>query len=202
METINLTQNEESVLSYIKEFFSSHRMYPTYREIQGHLNLRSINSISQYVKQLEYKGILEVMKNRGYRLRREQRDEEEMIVLRMLGSVQAGMPTDGGDSSDDIKVPKFFVKNPKITFALRVRGNSMTEAGIYEGDVVIVERRPKAFNGELIVALVNGENTVKRYIRKEDGSRYLKAENPDYSNIPAEGDGELQGVVVGLWREY
>lgn len=202
MVKITLTQNEEAVVTYIKEYFAKYRMYPTYREIQQQLGLKSINSISQYIRQLQFKGILEVTKNKGYRLQKDQLDQQDTTTLRMMGNVQAGMPTDGGDSTDEIQVPKCFVKNPTITFALRVKGNSMVNAGIHEGDIVIVERRPKAFNSELVVALVNGENTVKRYIRHEDGSRYLKAENPDYEDILPEGDGVLQGVVVGLWREY
>jgi repressor LexA len=198
----DLTNNEEMVLNYIEDYLRSHKMYPTYREIQSHLALRSINSISQYIKQLEYKGILEVKKNKGYRLFPSQKDQIELIHLRVLGNVQAGLPKDAGSDNEIIKLPNNFVKNPDITFALRVRGNSMADAGIHEGDIVIVEKRPKAFNGEVIVALVNNENTVKRYIRHEDGTRYLKAESQFYSDIIPDGDWVLQGVVIGLWREY
>jgi repressor LexA len=198
----HLTRNEKRVIAYIQLYLESNKMYPTYREIQNHLDLRSINSISQYIKQLEYKGVLRLIKNKGYRVYQEQREQADLINLSILGTVQAGDPTSAGLNSDNISLPASFVKHPENTFALRVRGNSMSEAGIHEGDVVIVEKRPKAFNTEIVVALVNNENTVKRYIRHEDGSRYLKAESPSHNDIIPEGDWVLQGVVVGLWREY
>lgn len=197
-----LTKKEQFVLDYIRTFQKAYGTYPTYREIMTAAGASSVNSVSQYLKQLETKGEIEMIKNKGYRLTR--RDEEMTdggyFAFPLLGSVPAGGPSSTQELEDTMKLPASFVRKATHTFILQVRGESMRDAGILPGDFVFVERREAKVN-DIVVALLDGENTVKRLV-SQNGKRYLKAENPDYSDIHPQSEWEIQGVVVGLWRKY
>lgn len=197
----SLTKKENFVLDYIKTYQKEFGTYPTYREIMQAIGVTSVNSVCQYLKQLEDKGEIEIIKNKGYRLtRREEAGEPGMRLFPLLGAVQAGVPNSTQEAEDTIKMPEAFIAKPDKTFILRVQGESMKDAGFNEGDYVIVERR-EAKVGEIVVALLNGENTVKRLIDNK-GVLCLKAENPDFPDIYPESEWSIQGVVVGLWRTY
>lgn len=195
----DLTAREKKALQWIKSYQQETGGYPTYREIQNALKLSSINSVSQYVRQLARKGSLELIKNKGYRLSEHQRPG--MVILPMLGMVQAGSPNSTQETEETMALPQQFVPSSQRSFLLTVRGNSMSEAGIHEGDMVIVNADKKPEIGDVVVALVEGESTVKR-LTKEKGKLYLKAESASHPDIYPEGVWEIQGVVNGLWRKY
>jgi repressor LexA len=196
-----LTKKETFVLDYIRTYQKEFGTYPTYREIMTSIGVNSVNSVCQYLKQLEEKGEIEVIKNKGYRLtRREESETPGMCFLPLLGAVQAGGPNATQEAEETISMPESFIAKPARTFILRVQGDSMVDAGLHEGDSVIVERR-EAKVGEIVVALLNGENTVKRLVDQK-GKLYLKAENPEHQDIYPENEWTIQGVVVGLWRRY
>ncbi len=196
-----LTKKEAYVLDYIKTYQQEFGTYPTYREIMSSIRANSVNSVCQYLKQLEEKGEVELIKNKGYRLcHRDLVQGVGMCMLPLLGGVRAGSPTSTQEEEEAIEMPRAFIAKPDSTFILKIRGDSMKDAGLNEEDNVIVERR-EAKVGEIVVALLNGENTVKRLV-DQSGALYLKAENPDYPNIYPESEWSIQGVVVGLWRRY
>jgi repressor LexA len=195
-----LTKKESFVLDYIRTYQKEFGTYPTYREIMSAIGVNSVNSVCQYLKQLEDKGLVEIIKNKGYRLSHIEEEDPGMCFLPLLGAVQAGVPNTTQEAEETISMPEVFIAKPNRTFILRVQGESMKDAGLNDGDNVIVERR-EAKVGEIVVALLNGENTVKRLVDHK-GSLYLKAENPDHADIYPENEWAIQGVVVGLWRKY
>lgn len=194
-----LTSRENKVLEWIKEYQLEHGGYPTYREIQGALKFNSINSVSQYIKQLAKKGYVELIKNKGYRLAAQERSQS--VTIPLLGSVQAGGPNASQEVQEHMSFPQEMVPSPHRAFLLRVRGNSMSDAGIHEDDLVIVDSSKEAQLGDIVVALIDGESTVKRLMEKK-GKRYLQAESSEHEDIYPEGEWEIQGIVSGLWRAY
>lgn len=194
-----LTKREKKVFDWIKSFQQEQGGYPTYRDIQGSLKFSSINSVTQYIKQLAKKGYLELIKNKGYRLPAQERPG--LVSLPLLGSIQAGGPNVTQETPETMPLPNQFVSSPQRSFLLRIRGNSMSEAGIHEDDIVIVNSAQKEKVGDIVVALLGGETTVKR-LAKKDSKLYLKAESQEHPDIIPEGLWEIQGVVTGLWRKY
>lgn len=180
---------------------------PTLREMREHFNLASDNSILKHLNALEDKGFL--MKDdtpRGIRLLscvREKIDSgAQSAVVPLLGCIPAGGPAQSEEYVlDHINIDKQFIPHPEQTFMLKVTGESMIDAGIYEGDMVIASthRQPKSF--DIVVALIDGENTIKRLIVK-DKAFYLQAENPKYPDLYPVALLEIQGVVIGLIRTY
>lgn len=194
-----LTPREKKVFAWVKAYQQEHGGYPTYREIQAALKFSSINSVSQYVKQLSNKGYLELIKNKGYRLAAQERPS--VVSLPLLGTIQAGGPNATQETPETMTIPQQMVPSPQRSYLLRIRGNSMSDAGIHEDDIVIVDTSKKASIGDVIVALVEDETTVKR-LAKKNGKKFLKAESPDHEDIHPKGKWEIQGVVSGLWRAY
>lgn len=194
-----LTTRESKVLHFIEHFQQEHGQYPTYREIQTALKLLSINSVSQYVRQMSRKGYLERDKNRGFRLMSYQ--PPSVVSLPLLGSIQAGHPNFTQEAEETIRLPQQLVSSPQRSFLLRVKGNSMEDAGIREGDLVIVDSAQKEKTGDVVVALLDEETTIKRLIQK-DGTFYLKAESRNHQDIHPKNTWKIQGVVTGLWRKY
>jgi repressor LexA len=194
-----LTSRESKVIQWIKHYQQTHGGYPTYREIQGALGFNSINSVSQYIKQLAGKGYLELIKNKGYRLAAVERPA--FVSLSLLGSVQAGGPNSTQETSETVALPQQWVTSPQKSFLLKVRGNSMEDAGIHEGDMVVVDSSKKAQVGDIVVALVDGETTVKRLSQK-NGKNYLKAESQNHADIHPDDTWEIQGIVKSLIRQY
>lgn len=201
----NLTDAQSNVLKFIKERLASTGLPPTFREIQHHFGFKAIGSVQDHVRALKKKGAIRDDLPQGQRqsarsiLPSDHRPEEVKSVP-IYGEIAAGSTR----SSEQIELGKLsiashFAKDP--CFALRVVGNSMIEAGIYEGDVLIVEREARVRPGDIVVALVDGETTVKRYVEK-NGAPWLFPENPKMKPIPVSGrDFKVQGKVVGLQRK-
>lgn len=200
-----LTEKQQAVLSFIEEYQLKHGASPTLREMREFFNVSSDNSILKHLKSLEEKGCIE--KNdtpRGIKLLSSVKDrlDSAEIKLPLLGMIPAGGPVLSEEYVEDwIKMSEDLVYKIKGSFLLRVKGNSMVDAGIYEDDILIVcsAIEPKPF--DIVVALVDNQSTVKRYMRA--GNKvYLKPENKDYDNIYPEGELCIQGVVTGLLRFY
>src|SRR5690606_5168456 len=121
-----LTSRESKVIQWIKQYQQQHGGYPTYREIQAALGFNSINSVSQYIKQLASKGYLDLIKNKGYRLGAEERPS--FVNLSLLGSVQAGGPNTTQETAETVALPQQWISSPQKSFLLKVRGNSMEDA--------------------------------------------------------------------------
>ena len=131
-------------------------------------------------------------------------DETEEVLLLFGATVRAGFPSPAADySADPIDLNKYISENPTATFLARVEGDSMIGAHIESGDLAVIDRSVKAKSGNIVLAFVEGEFTIKRYILKKDGA-YLQPENPNYKTmkIDTADGGHIWGVVVGVIKKF
>lgn len=205
---MHLTEKQEALLKFIEDYQLHFGKSPTVKEMRDHFGLNSDNSIVKIIKILADKGCLEKDNTpRGIRLLNSVKERFQSALaamkLPLIGEVPAGGPVLCSENKlDDIVVGEIGLKDPEASFLLRVRGDSMCEAGIYEGDIVIVNSKMEARPGDIVVALVDSQNTVKRYMKDENGRAYLKPENKVYQAIYPEANLQIQGVVTGLMRSY
>lgn len=231
-----LTPKEKAVLEFIEEQILSLGISPSYQEIKEHFNLASFNSVQNYLKQLTNKGYIEnpsgmkraiqvlhsansvqnqlasrfVSTETGSPRSQLLQARDEVLSLPLLGKVAAGQPIENIKHDEFIDVPPSMIKNPKKSFALKVQGNSMIEEGIFEDDIILVESQNSAGSGEIIVATVDNEATVKRiYFRSQPGSSSqkkmveLRPANSEMSSMWYEPeDVSIRGRVVGLIRKF
>ncbi len=201
-----LTEKQEALLNFIEAYQMNHGKSPTVREMKEHFGVNSDNSILKHVKALEEKGYIEKDDTpRGIKLLKAIKDKLSGISgiqLPILGSIPAGGPVLTEEYVNGwMRVGEDLAGNAKDYFILQVSGNSMIDAGIFEGDLVVVNTKKEARNGDIVVALVDGGNTLKRFIK--DGSKiYLKAENKNYKDIYANDELLVQGIVTTLIRQY
>ncbi|MCH5197741.1 MAG: transcriptional repressor LexA [Oscillospiraceae bacterium] len=172
---------------------------PTVREICRQVGLKSTGTTQRYLERLEEAGYIErdPLHSRSIRLTGERRPT---VQVPLIGTVTAGMPILAYESIEGYVPFMGSVDNSKSLFALRVRGDSMINAGILNGDIIIAEKTPSAANGEIVVALIEDEATVKRFY-KENGHFRLQPENNDYEPIITE-ELIILGKVVSLIRNY
>jgi repressor LexA len=198
-----LTKRQKQLVDFLENFIAEHGYAPTLEETGSYFGLSSLATIHKHLKNLEQKGFIRRHRNHSRALEMtQQRKRPGSPTLQLLGNVAAGMPIEAIETPDSITVPEDFVRKDN-TFCLRVRGESMIDEGIRDGDYIIVEGRDSATDGETIVALVNGEATVKKYYRERDGRIRLQPANAAMQPIYApEEELMVRGVVVGLMRRY
>ena len=200
-----LTEKQEALLNFIEQYQMENGSSPTLREMREYFGVASDNGILKHLKALEEKGkIQKDESHRGIKLLSAVKAKlnKENIRLPLLGTVPAGGPVSSEEYVENwVEVGQDIIYRGKESFLLRVKGDSMIDAGIYEGDIVVVCTEMDAKVGDIVVALVDGGSTVKRYMSSE-GQIYLKPENQNYGNIYPEGELCIQGVVTGLIRYY
>jgi len=184
-------------LAQLQDYYARHRVLPSYARIGALVGLNSKASVAGLVLRLKAEGFVESTPDR--RLKPGRRFFERPVTE----SVQAGSPTLAPDiiAPDTITIDERLIPNPSKTVLIKVKGDSMINAGIHEGDLVVVEKRASANAGEIIVAIIDNEFTLKR-LHKERGRIVLKPENKAYPVIRPKGELEIFGVVVGLFRTY
>ena len=193
------TQKHQRVLDYIRRCVDD-GVPPTVREICDSLGIKSTSTGHKYLRELEEMGYITMGGNRNRCIRLVGRQEEKAVQVPLLGTVAAGMPILAVESLEGYVPFAAGRYDPSELFALRVRGESMIEAGILSGDIIIVHRTPAAQNGEIVVALVEDEATVKRFY-KENGHYRLQPENSTMEPIIVDSV-LILGKVVALLREY
>jgi repressor LexA len=197
-----LTERQRDVLHFIQSEQREKGLTPSTREIQHHFGFASQTSVMQYIATLERKGFLDRHARKARALITPVQ-KVRITDVPIYGQIPAGMATlteqtiEGHVSLDSRSVNAS--KSGK-TFALRVRGDSMIDAHILDGDLVILEDRKDVQNGDIVAALIDGETTLKRYVM-EHGRPYLKAENPLYPNLVPARELRIQGVMVSLVRK-
>ncbi len=200
-----LTEKQEAVMTFIGEYQLAYGKSPTLREMREHFGVTSDNSILKHLKALEEKGFIKKDDTpRGIQLldRIKEKLASKGFSLPVLGFIPAGGPVLTEEYVDSwMTVGEDLAKNSEDYFLLKVRGESMIDAGIFEGDLVIVDKKRTPKNGDIVVGLVDNANTLKRLIKK-DGKTYLKAENKNYNDIYAENELLVQGVVTAMVRRY
>jgi repressor LexA len=197
---MNLTKRQKEILDFIRNYRETSGISPTQREIREHFDLSSFGTVQKHLKRLEEKGALsrEWNRSRGISPSEPKATSREVPLL---GAVAAGHPIEPFPVEETIEVPASLLGRGEH-FVLRVRGDSMVDDGIRDGDYVIVSKRSGAQNGQTVVALVRGEATLKRYYA--EGSRVrLQPANATMKPLTVDArDVLVQGVVTGLMRNY
>ncbi len=183
----------------IRKFYKNNRIMPSYREMMEMFGLKSKNAVFKLVNKLVDEGLIE--KDSSGRL---MPTDKFLGGIKILGSVEAGFPTPAEeDLAETMSLDNYLIGNKEATFMLRVSGESMIEAGIQPGDMVIVERRTDAKDGDIIVAFIDGGYTVK-FFRKRGNRVWLDPANSAFDPIvPAEGEElKIMAVVKAVIRKY
>jgi repressor LexA len=192
-----LTKRQQEILRFIYTEIKDNKLPPSLREIASHFGFASPRSVQDHLKALVKKGFIRVSekKSRAIEIIR-----ENLFSLPILGRVQAGLPTLAVEDIEDyLNLDKLILSDTGI-FGLRVKGESMIEAGVMPGDIVVVRRQSFAEVGQMVVALIADEATVK-YLSKQDESYYLKPANPDFKPIPLTGSVAIIGIVLSVVRK-
>lgn len=197
-----LTHRQKGILDFIQAEQREKGLTPSTREIQKHFRFASQTSVMQYLRALEQKGFI----NRHARKARALITPVQKVRIHdipIYGQIPAGMSTLTEQSVEghvSLDTKSANASKNADTFALRVRGDSMLDAHILDGDIVILENRKDVQNGDIVAALIDGETTLKRYVM-DRGRPYLKAENPAYPNLIPARELVIQGVMVSLVRK-
>jgi repressor LexA len=198
------SNSQQMVLDFIEQYQGENQRPPTIREIQDHCGFKSPRAVSYILEKLEEaRMIIRRAHSRGVQLTKPS-NIAPGIQLPLFASIPAGSPDqyEGEEAPETLRfIPTTLgISNASKAFAVRVRGDSMIDAGIFSGDIVVLENK-EAKTGDIVAALVDGENTLKRLV-KENGRVYLKAENRDYPNIEPAEKLDIQGVVVSVLRTF
>lgn len=180
----------------IASFYKKHRRMPSYREIMELANFKSVNSVTRLVKKMIEHELIS-------------KDGSGKLIprklfgqIRILGTVQAGFPSPAEEELvDTITIDEFLISNKEATYMLKVSGDSMIEAGIQTGDMVIVERGKIPKEGDIVIAEVDGEWTMK-YLRKQNGKTVLMPANKKYKPIFPTEELNIAAVVISVVRKY
>ena len=186
----------QSVAGRIGRFYRENRRMPSYAEMLGLLEVKSKSVIHFWVGRLIAEGLLE--KDGKGRLRMTRR----ALAIPLAGAVQAGFPSPEEEALCDVmSLDEYLVNRPETSFLLQVTGDSMIHAGILPGDLVVIEKGREPKNGDIVIAEVDGEWTIK-YFRKQGKAVYLEAANPKYPAIRPKAELRLGGVVTAAIRKY
>jgi repressor LexA len=200
---LTLTPKQKEILDFIRAYRQKRGLSPTQREICEEFGYSSFGTLQKHIKLLLEKGVLvrDWNKRRSLVLAEENKPAGA-VEIPLAGRIAAGQPIEPEPEGETVAVPDVLTRKGQ-NYVLRVNGSSMVDDGIHDGDFVVVNRREKASNGEMVAALLNGEATLKRFYREADGRIRLQPANERMSPIwVAEGDLKVQGIVVGLMRKY
>jgi repressor LexA len=213
-----LTDRQQEILNFISQSITERGYPPTLREIGLHFGIRSTNGVNDHLRALEKKGFLqrEDLKSRALRpvamigasaaaARHREDERADVVEVPLVGRVAAGVPLLAVENiQDTVHVDRFFIGQTREVFALRVKGESMIEDGIFDGDYIFVRKQLAANRGDTVVAMINDEATVKRYYPEGDTIRFQPAnaamepilvKKRDFKSI------NIIGVVVGVYRK-
>lgn len=198
-----ITKRQKELLTFIVQQIRDHKLPPSISEMATYLKVKSKNAVAKLLDSLEKEGFIKTSgKARGIEVLNSMGEilQKGLIPIPLLGNIQAGTPHMAEEQIEEwINLPSSLIKGRRDVFLLKVRGDSMVNAGIYEGDLVIVRPTKDVKNNDIVVALLHDEATVKRFIQIKNRA-YLKAENPDYKNIYPKEEWMVQGKVVGVIR--
>jgi repressor LexA len=203
-----LTSEQQRVLSFILSYRNKNGFPPTVREIALSLGYRSPNNVRQHLRLIEQKGFIKLLagKARGIEISagvaaEEYSEEEQGIPL--IGSVAAGTPITAIENIEGYLTLDRSIFNGEGLFALRIKGDSMCGMGILNNDIAVVRKKSHAEQGEVVVVVIDGDATLKRFI-KDGGIIKLHAENPSYDDIILDPESTIQvaGKLVGVIRKY
>ena len=199
---VKLTARQQELLDYLHETHRKEGVMPSTRDIQKYFGFASQTAAMSHLRALERKGVIKRLANKARAvIFPEELEREEIVDIPVYGEIAAGMSQDAEPERDgclSIDVASLGVSRKAKTFALKVRGDSMIDAHICDGDTVILEMREPR-KGDVVAALIDGETTLKRYVINK-GKPYLHAENENYPDLIPVTELVVQGVMVGLLR--
>lgn len=203
----NLTPRQQEILDFLREWIAEHGMPPTRLEICASLGFRSPNAAEEHLRTLERKGAIEVVpgSSRGIRILSESRQSnDEEYGLPLVGRVAAGSPMLAQENSLGRYPVSPLLFKPKADYLLQVSGQSMKDVGIMDGDWLAIHKTAQANTGQIVVARIEGDVTVKR-LKLKGSQAFLIAENPDFLPIVVDLKRmplDIEGVVVGVVRAF
>ena len=198
-----LTRRQREILDYLKEFIDERGYAPSLEEIGSRFSLSSLATVHKHLMNLQEKGFIRRAWNRSRSVELVQtRAGGRALDLPLLGYVAAGEPIEAVVGAETVTVPEDLVGS-RETYALRVRGSSMIDEQIRDGDLVVVEDRQVARNGEMVIALLDGSDVTLKTFYREKGHIRLQPANEAHDPIIASPDAvQVQGVVIGVIRRY
>ncbi|MFC7343486.1 transcriptional repressor LexA [Saccharopolyspora griseoalba] len=205
LDTSVLPDRQQRILAVIRDFVVKHGYAPSTREIGDAVGLRSSSSVSRHLAALEDKGFLRrsntLAKPIDVRLflqEPQQENREDSVPVPVVGDIAAGAPIAAEEHVDDVlSLPRELTGRGNV-FGLRVRGDSMVDAAICDGDIVVVRQQAEAHSGQIVAAMIDEEATVKVY-RRRNGHVHLEPRNPAYEVIDGD-DATILGAVVSVLR--
>jgi repressor LexA len=198
-----LTRRQREVLDVIGEFIRANGYSPSLEEIGASLGLSSVATVHRHVSILVEKGYLQRAWNQNRSIELVDADPPGVVRLPLLGNIPAGRPLEAVAVRETFGVPADMVRRREASYVLKVRGDSMLDEQIRDGDFVIVEARSSAANGETVVALIDGDKaTLKRFSRKGPLVRLEPANSAMQPIVLAASRVQIQGVAVGVLRRY
>jgi repressor LexA len=200
-----LTKRQREILSYLTTYSEEYGYAPSFEEIARQFNYNSLATVHEHLSNLERKGYIKRSFNESRAIEILPSDANPRAIdLPLLGLVAAGMPIEAALHNETVSVPDDFVRRGGQHYVLRVRGNSMIDEQIRDGDFVVIQERRSADNGEMVIALIDETSaTVKKFYRERDGRIRLQPANESLAPIYVhENDVTIQGIVVGVLRRY
>jgi len=189
--------NDHEHLATLQGYYAEHRVLPSYARLMSLLGFASKSAVKKVLERLEGGGMIERTPDGDWA-------PSERFFDRAIATqpVPAGTPISAdSDVHEQITIDRFLIQQPAKTVLIRVKGDSMLDAGIHDGDLAVVERKTEATQGDIVVAVVDDQFTLKTLARDKDGYHLLPA-NPNYPVIRPNGKLEIFGVLVGLVRKY
>lgn len=195
-----LTKKQKEVLDFITDYVRENGYSPTQKEIQENFGFKSLGSVQDYIKYLTNGGYLQNDSHsvRGLMPATVQQNTEE---IPLLGEIAAGVPIEAIENSNMISVPTHMLGRG-THYALKVKGESMIEEGILSGDVAIIKHQTQAENGQIVVAVIDNETTLKRFFKKSKQIELHPANKTMKPIIVKDRECEIRGLLVGLIRTY
>ena len=202
---VPLTKRQREILDYLTAYIGDHGYAPSFEEIASAMKYASLATVHEHLSNLERKGVIRRSYNESRSIEVLSRARAPGVVeVPLLGAVAAGEPIEAVQEQESITLPEEMLPATGPNYVLRVRGDSMIDEQIRDGDYVVVTSRGSARNGEMVIALLQGTHaTVKKFFREKSGFIRLQPANPAVEPIVVhEDDGTIQGVVVGVIRKY
>jgi repressor LexA len=202
---MSLTKRQREILTFLAEYTDGNGYAPSFEEIADRFGYSSLATVHEHLSNLERKGYIKRSYNESRAIEVVPSDAYgRSMHLPLMGSVAAGAPIEAAETGESIAVPEDLMGRNGDHYVLRVRGNSMIDEQIRDGDFVIVNDRQSVDNGEMIIALIdNHAATVKKFFRERDGRVRLQPANDSVAPIYVDpNDLRIQGVVVGVMRRY
>jgi repressor LexA len=200
---MNLTRRQKEILDFISDFIDHNGYSPSMEEIAEHFQFASLNAVFKHLEALSSRGYLHRDSNRARSIQLSSNSTGGIHNLPLLGYVAAGRPIEAISNTETLPIPEYFLSHREECYVLQVKGDSMIEEHIKDGDYVVVESRTVANPGDTVVALVDNENvTLKKFYPEGDHVR-LQPANETIEPIVVNADRvKIQGIVISVLRRY